>query len=256
MKKLFALLLALVMVFALAACGGGDATPADSGKPADSQQGQTADKPDTSKPQTEATKTPEETAAALASGFGSYNGQSIVWRVLDIDLVNERALLISSDCIDEVLFHETEPTEELTWETSDLRKWLGGEFYETAFTAEQRAKILTVTNPADTNSESGAQGGNDTTDTVFILSASEMKKYFADDADMAGFLNGEDISYWTRTPGDSTQGYVCTYGDSDGGLYMTGNWATSTEVAVRPAIWVNLSDEAATAAAAADFTVK
>ncbi len=184
-----------------------------------------------------------EEADKIAKSFGSYNGKAIQWRVLSVDEKNEKALLIAKTCLVEKKFHETEPTESLSWETSDLRAWLNDGFYTAAFTEEQKAKILEVLNPADTNTESGAQGGSDTTDKVFILSASEMNRYFADDKDMASTLNGEGMSYWTRTPGDNRQGYVCTYADAGGGLYLTGNWATSTEVAVRPAVWVSLADD-------------
>ncbi len=231
MKKFLAILLAALLMLSLVACGSEEKEePSSEGE----QQSDNV---------TESDRNLEEIAAETALGFGSYNGQPIVWRVLDIDTENKKVLLISKDCIDEVLFHESEPTEELTWESSDLRKWLGGDFYNTAFTDEEKIRILEVTNAADTNSESGTKGGNDTVDKVFILSASEMVKYFIDDADMASTFNGENFSYWTRTPGDNTQGYVCTYGDSNGGLYMTGNWATSTTVAFRPAIWVNLASE-------------
>ncbi len=237
MKKILALMLALVMVLCFAACGERGETP--SGSNTDNPGTSETDKPSNNDNKD---KTLEEKAAEIASGFGTYNGKSVTWRVLTIDATNKKALLITQNCLAEVLFHNTEPTEELTWESSDLRKWLGGEFYNSVFTDEQKGKILETTNPADTNSESGAKGGNDTADKVFILSASEMTRYFTDDADMASPLNGEPVAYWTRTPGDSTQGYVCTYAGSSGGLYMTGNWATSTEVAVRPAIWVNLDD--------------
>ena len=247
MKKFLALLLTFVLALSLVACGGSktDDKPTTDEKPTSSTQQQapqqSESKPEESQPTVDE-KTPAEKADEIAVGFGNYNGQPIVWRVLTVDVQNEKALLITKDCLDMYRFHETDPTEELTWETSDLRAWLGGEFFDTAFTDEQREKILEVVNPADTNSESGTQGGNDTTDKVFVLSVSEMLQYFIDDADMEASLVGEPYAYWTRTPGDSTQGYVCTYGGG-GGLYMTGNWATSETVAVRPAIWVNISTE-------------
>ena len=273
MKKLFALLLALIMVLSLAACGGNTTTGGkDEEKPPASSENTESVKPSAPQPapdsgpvesepvesepeksesaeseSSDVEKSMAEKADALAVSFGTYNGQPISWRVLDIDVPNERALLITKDCLTELQFHAEAP-EDLTYRVSDLRVWLVGDFHYSSFTDEEKERIIEVENPQDTNSETGAREpeGYETTDTVFILSASEMQQYFADDEDMAGFLNGEDISYWTRTPGNDTTGYVCTY--TGGGLYMTGNQADSTGVAVRPAIWVDLSKEADPAA--------
>lgn len=190
-------------------------------------------------------KTPQEVADELAISFGTYNGKDIGWQVLDVDALNERALLITKNCLEEVKFHNESNFEDLTWRTSDLRVWLIGDFYTASFTADEKAKIIEVENPLDINSETGAKEpeGYETTDTVFILSATEMLKYFKSNENMVGKFNNEPKSYWTRTPGNDTTGYVCTYADLDGGLYMTGNSANSTEVYVRPAIWVDISTE-------------
>ena len=258
MKKYAALLLAFTLTLSLMACGGDSDTsstnggdPVNSGqqqtqevKPTDSQagEGQTGENQAGESLPTVDGKTPAEIAGEIALSFGTYKGQPIVWQVLSVDILNGRALLITKDCLEVIPFH-AEATTDLTWRTSDLRIWLIGEFHYSAFTDEEKARILEVENPQDTNSETGAREpeGYETTDTVFILSASEMQQYFADDEAMAGYLNGESFSYWTRTPGNDTSGYVCTY--SGGGLYMTGNSADSTGVAVRPAIWVDLFPE-------------
>ena len=160
---------------------------------------------------------------------------------MSVDVENKMALLITKDGLDFMRFNE-ESTEELTWESSTLRAWLGGEFFDTAFTDVQKNKILEVSNPADTNDESGIHGGNDTMDKVFILSATEMIKLFKDDADMIASFGGEPVSYWTRTLGNDTSGYVCTYSEG-GGLYMTGNAANAETVIVRPAILVDVSND-------------
>ena len=281
MKRCFAILLALMIVLSLAACGGKDddnpaaaSPPAGSSKPASSaapnlppalleQLEQDKEQPDESKPaesqqSTDGQPSGEEKSTAekadeTAAGFGSYNGQSIVWRVLAVDVINSKALLITKDCLDEIPFHGEE-TENLTWETSDLRAWLGGEFYDTAFTDEQKGKILEVINPADTNSESGIQGGNDTTDKVFVLSESEMEQYFPDSDDMVSFIGDEELGYWTRTPGSVPTNFVCT--NSYGGLFRGGNQATNATVAVRPAIWVDLYSEQTAAPAGDDPVVQ
>lgn len=182
--------------------------------------------------------------AGDTASYGAYNGQPIEWLALAVDLENEKALLVTKDCICIRQFHESDDTTGLSWETSDIRVWLNGEFYDTAFQTEQKAMLLETTVITPPNSESGAAGGNDTTDKVFLLSEQEVKQYFTSDEAMAAQCQGEDCSWWTRTPGNDNSGYVCTY--TDGGLYMTGNTAYSTGVAVRPAIWISLSNEAAT----------
>ena len=253
MKRVIALLLSLLLALSLAACGGGNEQKPSGGDgtPSASQQTgqQPSSKPDESKPNesqpSDEGKRLAEKADTFAVSFGNYEGQPIAWRVLSVDVQNERALLITKDCLAEMKFHENEDTEALqglTWRTSDLRVWLTGDFYFSSFTDEEKERILEVENPQDTNSETGAKepDGYETTDTVFILSASEMLQYFADDEDMAGFIGDESFSYWTRTPGNDTTGYVCTY--SGGGLYMIGNSVYSTGVGVRPAVWVDLSD--------------
>jgi len=215
--------------------------------PDSTEQKKQTSKPDESQKSTDSQLSDEEKllvekADKIAVGFGNYNEQPIAWRVLTVDVQNERALLITKDCIKEVQFHAETP-EDLTYRASDLRVWLTGEFHFAYFTDEEKERIIEAENPQDTNSETGAREpeGYETTDTAFILSASEMLQYFENDEDMMATLNGEAISYWTRTPGNDTKGYVCTY--ADGGLYMTGNQVDSTGVAVRPAIWVDISGE-------------
>ena len=240
MKKILALLLALMLALSLAACGGGNDTPDPSGS-GTSQPEQTSDN---TQPTTGGEKEALVKQAGDTASYGAYNGQPIEWLALAVDLENEKALLVSKDCICIRQFHESDDTTGLSWETSDIRVWLNGEFYDTAFQAEQKAMLLETTVITPPNSESGAAGGNDTLDRVFQLSEQEVKQYFTSDEAMVAQCQGEDCSWWTRTPGNDNSGYVCTY--TDGGLYMTGNTAYSTGVAVRPAIWISLSDEAAT----------
>lgn len=76
--------------------------------------------------------------AGDTASYGTYNGQPIEWLALAVDLENEKALLVSKDCICIRQFHESDDTTGLSWETSDIRVWLNGEFYDTAFQTEQK----------------------------------------------------------------------------------------------------------------------
>lgn len=68
----------------------------------------------------------------------------------------------------------------ISWETCELRDWLNSEFYETAFSADERKYILSsalVTNDAF--------GETKTDDYVFCLSIGEVEKLFKDARAMA-----------------------------------------------------------------------
>ncbi len=61
----------------------------------------------------------------------------------------------------------------VTWEKSSFRTWLKNSFYKDAFSDGEKALINEVT--VDNSSMSG--GGKDTTDKIYLLSPSEVKKY-------------------------------------------------------------------------------
>lgn len=116
--------------------------------------------------------------------FGRYeqdgdenNGpEPIEWEVLEIDM--NRALLISKYVLDCKPYNEE--FEEVTWESCSLRKWLNEDFYDTAFTEEEKACIpaVTLTNPDDPLADSDGAGGKETNDKVFILGTDDIRKYF------------------------------------------------------------------------------
>ena len=107
--------------------------------------------------------------------FGNYeqgNGQvPIEWIVLDRQ--EERALLLSKCALDAKPFHEVEDRT-VTWAECTLRAWLNGDFYNSAFSDEERARIVQVTNTT--------ANAPDTQDCVFLLSLDELNAYFPDEA--------------------------------------------------------------------------
>lgn len=80
----------------------------------------------------------------------------------------------------------------VTWEKSSLRAYLNNNFYNTAFTEEEKKYICLTTNTTGdwaeindgrlgaTNVKTGGLGGEDTQDYVFLLSIEEIRKYFSD----------------------------------------------------------------------------
>ena len=102
--------------------------------------------------------------------FGQYD-----WHVLDER--EDRVLLLAERVIEKRAYHGQEV--EVTWESCDLRKYLNGAFYH-SFSAFDRGRIIEVINENNDNPWYGTNGGNPTTDRIFLLSIKEAVKYFGD----------------------------------------------------------------------------
>ena len=289
MKKLFALLLALAMVFSLAACGGGDdeKPPSNDDKtPNSSEQQTSSSKPDESNPaesqqSTDGQPSGEEKEPLVKNvgdtvEHGSFEGLTLEWLTLAIDEENEKALLVTKDIIAHWVY-DSAVMEDVTWETSDIREWLNGTFYDGAFSEQQKACILESEIVNSANPVTGTESGADTVDIVFLLSYEEAQTYFPTDEsrqacynfsqeymaylakmmadtpnlemteqealdELDGYNNGTDWpdSWWLRTSGDGQQ--TAAGVESDGVIteYHNQVWAAH---GIRPAIWVDLSGE-------------
>ena len=74
---------------------------------------------------------------------------------------------------------------EIDWENCTLRSWLNNDFYNTAFSASDRKRIVTAHNEnpdsydlyKQLDPSYGAVGGNATDDNVFLLSFEEVRDY-------------------------------------------------------------------------------
>ena len=110
--------------------------------------------------------------------FGSYeqdnvkkNGKEpIEWVVLSN--TNEELFVVSKYILDWQPYH-TEYVD-ITWENCSLRRWLNEEFYANAFSEEESKVIKSATVKNEDNIGFGTEGGNDTTDKVFLLSLSDV----------------------------------------------------------------------------------
>ncbi len=165
----------------------------------------------------------------------------VEWYVLDEQ--DGKALVISKNVLESRAYHA--PGGAITWEDSEIRSYLNGEFYETFFSAEEQAKIIETTIPNPSNSQYGIVGGNDTTDKVFLLSLNEAEKYMGSGVEL---LRGVDITtkevtWWhLRSPGEATNvaasvnaiGLIDYHGVYDGVTDPTGG--------IRPAMWISTED--------------
>ena len=179
--------------------------------------------------------------------------QPIKWRVLSVD--GDDAFLIADKNLDAQPYNKT--TNNGTWETSTLRTWLNSTFLNNAF-SESEQKAINCTNISNENNPfCMTEGGNDTTDSIYLLSISEASNPmygFNDEfrfADKARTSENTDYAvtcgaysydgqgdFWLRTPGetnkDETSVLNTGYGDYTG-------LTTYYKKAVRPVLHLNIS---------------
>ena len=202
------------------------------------------------------TSEPQDYSEGGIVTFGHYdqdnnrsNGaEPIEWIVLKND--GDTIMLISKYGLDMKLYNTKD--EEVTWETCTLRKWLNGEFLNTAFSAEEQTRLQTVKVKAEDNPEYGTDAGNNTQDKVFLLSIDEANRYFRSDADrvcmstQTAESNGpytNDNSgacwWWLRSPGNNTN--RAAYVIYDGFVRSRGSLVSPGRGGVRPVVVLRLS---------------
>lgn len=164
------------------------------------------------------------------NGYHYFKYEPICWRVLKVD--GEEALLLSETALDDKRYNDS--GKGCTWEGSTMRSWLNGyasaangdgtdftgkNFIGSAFTEAEEAAIVPTTLTNADNQISGTEGGNDTSDKVFLLSLSDIRN-----ADY-GFVNDYNTSDEARRVKASTYArvmgaYTYSGGDYDGNC----NW--------------------------------
>ena len=230
-------------------------------------------------PATAADTTADTTKISAKAGdiitFGSYeqdnntgNGaEPISWRVLDVE--EGRLLVISEKALDSKKYNEE--LADVTWKTCTLRSWLNGDFYEKAFTADERAKILMTTVANRDNNVFGTPGGEETYDHIFLLSIDETAKYFNMTPDVEyewrPYVGDDSCSkstdhavangaytykwdekkadykkydgnnwWWLRSPGQTSDSVSSI--SYSGGLNAGGHYVNEEGAAIRPAMWI------------------
>lgn len=104
----------------------------------------------------------------------------IEWVVLDRDIFNHKALLISKYILDSDNCNLTNEKGD-GWENSNIRRWLNNDFYDAAFNDLEKERILSTKLINKDNEDYDTIAGEDTTDKIFFLSIAEAKKYFKSD---------------------------------------------------------------------------
>ncbi len=204
--------------------------------------------------------------------FGDYCHHNNIYGVYDENnplkwLVLEqregKILLLSLQSVNILFFVSNEEYLEqkgngFTWKNSTIREYLNQELLYLMFQQDELSCISeTVVQTAD-NPMYGTDGGEDTTDYLFLLSIEEAQKYFSSDSERRTqivpdvelpqydlvphqhYLNTTDYyDWWLRSPGESSEKAACVgrFGD----IMMEGQWVDTEEVSVRPAMWVDLT---------------
>ena len=189
--------------------------------------------------------------------FGNYyqsnssTKEPIKWRVLSVN--GNDAFLLADQNLDAKPYNEKYT--DVTWATCTLRTWLNDTFLNTAFTLAEQAAIRNTTVVNDDNPYCDTEGGENTTDKVYLLSIAEacnttygFDGEFEWDSETREAKNTAyakrasttyelDSDWWLRSPGyDSTRATL---------VYSNGcgvNHANITVYsAVRPTLHLNLS---------------
>ncbi len=211
--------------------------------------------------------------------FGNYyqsnatTKEPIQWRILEIDSVNHKMLLLSEYVLDAQAYHRSLTS--ITWANSSLRTWLNVTFMAAAFNATEQASIQTT--HLDNPNNHGTEGGVATDDKVFLLGLSDIygenynysagNWYFNNDNDRRAMatwyavvkrgasalvynndnstlcnktnfqLNKCSVAWWLRSPNNIEGTAVCV--DGVGSMDNELCDVDFVNIGVRPALWVN-----------------
>ncbi len=191
--------------------------------------------------------------------FGKYqqdgnleNGmEDINWIILD--RIENEVLLLSEDII-EVSSYNPKPFVEVTWSDCQIRKFLNGEFFQKAFSDQEKEAIILTENTNPDHACTETEGGPDTFDKVFLLSETESKIYFNDTfsreylakafasqyIQSKGIMSDENgfSPWWLRSPG--VYGYSAQFVNEEGQAYASGAYVDlESTYGIRPAVWIN-----------------
>jgi len=184
----------------------------------------------------------------------------IQWRVLsNTDGV---LLLLAEKALDARVYNPLFTS--VSWETSGVRSWLNSEFYNKAFTMNEKTRIATSSLVNENNPWDGTSGGYNTSDRLFLLAYSETVNTLygfsaayetndtarrvqgTDYAKSAGLLvagttYAGNSDWWLRSPGGNSSyaGYVSKSGSSKNYIGVI-----NTDFGIRPACRIRLAPAA------------
>ena len=175
----------------------------------------------------------------------------IEWLVLEVQ--SDKRLLLMKDVHVPIKYHD-DFFRDITWNKCSLRNEFLVRFYDN-FIDPDWSQIIKVNNKNEDNQWYGTSGGANTSDYIFLLSISEVVKYFGDSGQLSNKNHGTkldindrynfnriaeyqmaDCGWWLRSPGRS--GNYASYVDNLGHINISGSSVNSDLTAgVRPALW-------------------
>lgn len=167
----------------------------------------------------------QNVAKTESGGIVNYAGMD--WRVLEKK--NGKALLIKDNSLADIAFQDGNGN--CTWETSSIRTWLnssflGENFFQSEIDAIPQTEVSTEPNPVY-----NTDGGNNTSDQVFLLSSQEVTRYH-------DLLHDTKTCWWLRTPGAAKGSMSFVYKDRT--IMDYGYDCTTVKFNIKPAIWVEI----------------
>lgn len=188
--------------------------------------------------------------------------EPITWRVLDVQ--SNRAFLMADLVLDSQDYHYSWDERTIggstvyanNYKESHIRSWLNSNFYNTAFTAAEKARIQTTivdNSVASTGDDPNQYACANTSDKVFLLSYAEATSAtygfstyyasrqlkpsaYAQSQGVQTFSNGNSC-WWLRSP-DYISDYDARYVSSGGDIYYGSVYYTNRGVV--PALWISL----------------
>lgn len=194
-----------------------------------------------------------------SDSYHYFRYEKIKWRVLNVE--DRKAFLLADLSVDVRPFSLSGKS--VSWETSLPRAWLNDYFFYTAFSTSEQNSIITTTIKNEDNPIYSTEGGENTSDRIFLLSFSEISsdqsvsygftsKNSSDESRIsysstyakamglgAGTIRGTNlrrVSWWLRSPGEkqSMPSIIGWFGD-------VGSNGYTVNAGMRPSLFLNLT---------------
>lgn len=166
--------------------------------------------------------------------------EPIEWLVIARE--GNKALLLSRHVLAAMRFDRAA---KMTWDKSSIRAWLNETFLPQAFSADEKSVLARRTAAAMRAAE-----GQHTQDYVFLLSSEQLQQCLPDTITRAArptaYASAQDLSqvdyeaacwWWLRSSG---KGVRHAHAVEEDGTIVNRSFDSTTNIGVRPAIWVNL----------------
>ncbi|GHU55325.1 hypothetical protein FACS1894132_11270 [Clostridia bacterium] len=173
------------------------------------------------------------------------------WYMLEVN--DNKVLLLSQKIVKIDAYNPSNVS--TSWDICNLRNWLNTDFYN-KFSEKEQNQIVTMQIKTENNPRFDTECGEETLDKVFLLSVSEVAKYFGDSGQLvngnpnskwwvndqynknrvANDEKGKAVWWWLRTPGMHKN--TAVYVNTGGSINLAGHRSYDSGGGIRPAIWV------------------